>query len=70
MYAVGIPVGLVIDSRGPRWGAAIGAVCIACGYFPLWTAYNKGAGQSSILLLCLASLLTGIGSCSCFSGAI
>ncbi|GAM85239.1 hypothetical protein ANO11243_032430 [Dothideomycetidae sp. 11243] len=70
MYAIGIPFGLIIDNKGPRWGTVIGAICLSCGYFPLWSAYNKGYGETSFLLLCLASLLTGIGSCSCFSGAI
>lgn len=67
---MGIPVGLLVDGRGPRWGTTMGAICMICGYFPLWSAYNKGANQSSFLLLCLASFLTGAGSCSCFSGAI
>ncbi|KAF2154431.1 MFS general substrate transporter [Myriangium duriaei CBS 260.36] len=70
MYAVGIPVGLVVDNKGPRWATTMGVTCLVCGYFPLWSAYNKGPGQSSFFFLCLASLLTGIGSCSCFSGAI
>lgn len=70
MYAVGIPVGLVVDGRGPRVGTIFGAACLGFGYFPLWSAYDKGPGQSPFILLCLASLLTGIGSCSCFTGAI
>lgn len=61
---------MVVDKRGPRWGVALGVICLACGYLPLYSAYTKGAGQSSFTLLCLASLLTGIGSCSAFSGSI
>jgi len=70
MYASGIPMGMLIDSKGPRWGVFIGAVALACGYFPLYSAYEKGPGSMPVALLCVASLLTGLGSCSAFSGAI
>ena len=48
----------------------IGAVALACGYFPLWSAYEKGPGSLPFGVLCLSSLLTGAGSCSAFAGAI
>lgn len=70
MYASGIPIGFVVDGRGPRLAVLIGACCLISGYFPLYSAFNKGPGQSSFALLCFASLLTGIGSCASFSGAI
>lgn len=70
MYASGIPLGLLIDTKGPRWGVFFGAVALASGYFPLWSAYNRGAGSVPFVLLCLSSLLTGMGSCAAFSGAI
>ena len=63
-------MGIVIDTRGPRWGVMIGAVALACGYFPLYSAYDKGPGSLPFGVLCLASLLTGMGSCSAFAGAI
>lgn len=70
MYASGIPIGMIVDSKGPRWGVLIGSLCLAAGYFPLWSAYSKGPGESSFVGLCFASFLTGVGSCSSFSGAI
>ncbi|KAF2218335.1 major facilitator superfamily domain-containing protein [Elsinoe ampelina] len=70
MYATGIPIGLVVDGRGPRLAVLIGSICLAAGYFPLYIAYDRGPGQTNFVLLCLASLFTGIGSCSAFSGAI
>lgn len=42
MYATGIPVGMLIDARGPRWGVALGTVLFAAGYYPIskgW--YNR-----------------------------
>lgn len=70
MYAMGIPAGLLIDSRGPRWGVLLGCIALACGYFPLHTAYEKGAGSLSVGALCFFGFLTGVGSCSAFSAAI
>lgn len=35
MYAAGIPVGLFIDSRGPRPGVLFGAITMGVGYFAL-----------------------------------
>lgn len=70
MYAMGIPAGLLIDSRGPRWGVLLGCICLACGYLPLHKAYEaKGEGYS-IGLLCFFGFLTGVGSCSAFSASI
>lgn len=70
MYAVGIPAGALIDARGPRWGAVLGVICLACGYFPLHSAYIANGAGYNIFLLCLFSFLTGMGSCSAFSSAI
>lgn len=67
MYAVGIPAGALIDARGPRWGAVFGALCLT-GYFLLRDAYKQG--EYSVVLLCLYTFLTGMGSCSAFSSAI
>ncbi|KAL1305447.1 hypothetical protein AAFC00_002328 [Neodothiora populina] len=70
MYASGVPFGILIDTKGPRWSVLVGAIALACGYFPLWSAYNSGPGSMSVGTLCFFSFLTGMGSCSAFSGAI
>ena len=68
MYALGIPVGMMVDTRGPRIAVIAGAVLLALGYFPLHQAYDKGSG--ALLLLCLFSFLTGLGGCSAFAAAV
>lgn len=70
MYAMGIPGGLLIDSRGPRWGVLVGLIGLGVGYFSLHSAYDQGAGSMSIPALCFFSLLTGIASCTAFSAAL
>jgi len=35
MYATGIPSGMLVDARGPRWGVALGMVFFAAGYYPI-----------------------------------
>jgi len=70
MYAMGIPGGILIDSRGPRWGVLAGCIALACGYFPLRSAYVAGAGSMSVTALCFFGLLTGMGSCTAFSAAL
>ena len=70
MYAVGIPGGILIDSKGPRWGVFVGVVGLAVGYFPLHSAYDQGAGSMSIPALCFFSLMTGVASCTAFSAAL
>ncbi|QIX01352.1 hypothetical protein AMS68_006869 [Peltaster fructicola] len=70
MYAVGIPAGALIDARGPRYGALLGAICLAAGYFPLRNAYDAAGEGYNMALYCLFSFFTGVGSCSAFSSAI
>ncbi|KAK4631301.1 hypothetical protein CLAFUW4_02405 [Fulvia fulva] len=70
MYAMGIPGGILIDSRGPRWGVAMGCVCLSLGYFPLKSAYDNGAGSMGVPMLCFFALMTGMGGCTAFSAAI
>ncbi len=67
---MGIPGGMLIDSRGPRWGVFVGVIGLAVGYFPLHSAYDKGAGGMSVPALCFFSLMTGIASCTAFSAAL
>ncbi|SPO05064.1 related to MCH1 Monocarboxylate Permease Homologue, not transporting monocarboxylate [Cephalotrichum gorgonifer] len=68
MYTLGFPVGLLIDSRGPRIAVVIGMLLLALGYFPLHEAYELGAG--AVPILCLFSFLTGLGGCMAFSAAM
>ncbi|KAE8444479.1 hypothetical protein EG329_000463 [Mollisiaceae sp. DMI_Dod_QoI] len=68
MYAMGIPVGLFIDARGPRPAVIFGAVMLALGYFPLHRAYDAGSG--SVALMCIYSLFTGFGGCAAFNASI
>lgn len=35
MYASGIPLGMMVDAKTPRWGVALGAVFFAAGYYPI-----------------------------------
>lgn len=70
MYATGIPAGIVIDNRGPRWGVAIGLLLFCGGYYPLAKAFDAGPGSYGILALCLFSFFTGAGSCTAFNAAI
>nr|POE61070.1 putative membrane protein [Quercus suber] len=72
MYAMGIPGGFLIDRRGPRWGVVAGVIALACGYFPLRSAYVYGAREDrwGVGWLCLFGLLTGVGSCTAFSAAL
>jgi len=70
MYASGIPIGLLVDKKGPRPGAIIGCVCLAAGYFPIKLAYDGGPGSMTVAALCFFGFLTGCGSCASFSAAI
>ena len=33
MYASGIPVGMVVDNKGPRPGVFVGSILLGVGYF-------------------------------------
>ncbi|OAX82082.1 hypothetical protein ACJ72_03568 [Emergomyces africanus] len=74
MYASGIPIGLLIDSKGPRPGIFIGIVALGVGYFQPVTdssaAYVAGQGSMGVPALCFFMLLSGVGSGAGFSGAI
>ncbi|KAI9731152.1 MAG: hypothetical protein M1834_005345 [Cirrosporium novae-zelandiae] len=70
MYGSGIPVGLLVDAKGPRFGVLIGILTIGPGYFALHKAYDAGEGSTAIPLLCIFSLITGIGSCATFSSCL
>lgn len=70
MYVTGIPVGLLVDGRGPRPSILIGGLCLGLGYFPLKAAYDAGAGATNIFFLCLFSFMTGTGSSAAFTASI
>lgn len=36
MYAMGIPMGLLTDARGPQLVALIGSISLGLGYFPIY----------------------------------
>ncbi|KAI9789175.1 MAG: hypothetical protein M1816_006309 [Peltula sp. TS41687] len=36
MYASGIPIGILIDARGPRFAVILGALCLGIGYYPIY----------------------------------
>ncbi|CAK7211495.1 hypothetical protein SBRCBS47491_001145 [Sporothrix bragantina] len=68
MYSMGVPIGMFIDTRGPRPAVIAGSLLLALGYFPLRQAFEKGSG--SVAFLCLASYLTGLGGCMAFAAAV
>ncbi|ORY18588.1 major facilitator superfamily domain-containing protein [Clohesyomyces aquaticus] len=70
MYASGIPMGLITDRKSPRLAAVIGMFALAVGYFPIHTAFEKGAGSMSVALISFCSFLTGVGSCAAFQAAL
>lgn len=86
MYTAGIPVGILVDSKGPRPGALLGAIALGVGYFSIYqgpkafdlhthsantlAAYDHGPGAVSMPWLCFFAFLTGIGGCAAFAGSI
>ena len=57
MYAMGIPAGLLVDKKGPKWGVLAGGIALACGYFPIHRAYINGPGSMSLQMISLCSFL-------------
>ncbi len=86
MYTAGIPLGLLVDSRGPRPGVLLGAVFLGIGYFSMYrgrtyslaekmavdflAAYNGGPDSVSMPWLCIFMYLTGVGGCAAFAGSV
>ncbi len=68
MYSMGIPVGIFVDTKGPRPSVIVGSFLLALGYFPLRQAYEYGSG--SVAALCFFTFCTGFGSCCAFAAAI
>jgi hypothetical protein len=65
---MGIPIGIFVDTRGPRPAVIVGSILLATGYFPLRQAFIRGTG--SVPLLCLFCACTGLGGCAAFAAAI
>ncbi|PHH58878.1 hypothetical protein CDD81_4184 [Ophiocordyceps australis] len=82
MYLLGVPVGVLVDRRGPRPFVLTGAMLLFVGYFCLYRAYQDtstsglrsssvpASGSSSILALAFCSFLSGLGSCMAFAAAV
>jgi hypothetical protein len=68
MYSMGIPIGMLVDTKGPRSAVLMGAILLGAGYFPLHQAYDRGSG--SMPLLCMFSFFTGLGGCAAFAAAV
>jgi len=65
---MGVPIGMVIDSRGPRPAVIVGSLLLGLGYFPIKQAFDAGSG--SVALMCFVSYLTGFGGCMAFNAAV
>ena len=70
MYLCGVPIGMLIDAKGPRTGALLGAALLGVGYAGLYLAYVRGPGSIHIAVLCFFAALTGVGGASAFFGSI
>ncbi|KAI1352244.1 major facilitator superfamily domain-containing protein [Xylaria sp. FL0043] len=68
MYALGVPIGIFVDTRGPRPAVLVGSFLLGLGYLPLERAYD--AGQGSVPWLSFVSFLTGLGGCTAFAAAV
>ncbi|TWU75577.1 hypothetical protein ED733_006466 [Metarhizium rileyi] len=68
MYSLGVPVGILVDKRGPRLFVLVGAFLLVAGYFPLHKAHDRASGP--VAALCFFSFLTGLGSCMAFAAAV
>ena len=42
MYAFGVPAGMMVDAKGPRWGLALGIVLLCAGYYPIAKGISRG----------------------------
>ncbi|TGJ80401.1 hypothetical protein E0Z10_g8367 [Xylaria hypoxylon] len=68
MYLLGVPIGIFVDSRGPRPAVLVGSFLLGLGYLPIQRAYDSG--QGSVPWLSFASFLTGLGGCMAFAAAV
>jgi hypothetical protein len=45
MYMAGIPVGLMVDNKGPRPGALLGSLSLGAGYFSMYRGRKSEPAQ-------------------------
>jgi hypothetical protein len=45
MYAFGIPSGMMVDAKGPRWGMTLGIVLFGVGYYPIAKGIVRGVAR-------------------------
>jgi len=65
---MGVPIGMVIDAKGPRPAVMLGSFLLGLGYYPIKLAFDAGAG--SVAWMCVVSYLTGLGGCMAFMAAV
>ncbi|KAI4096322.1 MAG: hypothetical protein LQ344_001148 [Seirophora lacunosa] len=70
MYIGGVPVGMLVDRKGPRPGVLMGGGLMTVGYFSIHRAFESGPGSIALPWLCLFAFMTGIGGASAFAGSI
>ena len=46
MYAAGVPVGILVDTKGPKPGVILGGICLGVGFLAL-----RQSKRSEILVL-------------------
>ena len=49
MYGSGIPVGILVDAKGPRSAVILGALALGIGYFPIHQGKIDSAIHESLL---------------------
>jgi hypothetical protein len=57
MYAMGIPMGLLTDARGPRLITLVGSILLALGYYPIYLGmqiWDDHIGSRMFLLTSIA----------------
>lgn len=50
MYGAGIPIGLLVDAKGPRPGAVFGSMSLGVGYFALYRGTEPYVAQKVYFL--------------------
>ena len=45
MYAFGIPAGMMVDAKSPRWGLTLGIVLLGFGYYPIAKGTVRGVAR-------------------------
>lgn len=56
LYAAGVPVGLLTDTKGPRISMLLGATLMGLGYFPIYLGMLRSSGPRDFMLMIRDSL--------------